>query len=146
MRKRCDAPCSRGRRRNSLQRQPRRASHRWSTIRTAMRKKLPRIRLRRSYQGVDRSLAEKTEWPRYRARLFCLFTAGAVLCTGQPARPTAMHWADYYAGVYRVPPEFVHAIIDHHRQRAGSGAVARHLVGPFCYCGMDQLCGLMRRK
>jgi hypothetical protein len=21
-----------------------------------------------------------------------------------------------------------------------------HLVGPFCYCGMDQLCGLMRRK
>jgi soluble lytic murein transglycosylase-like protein len=46
------------------------------------------------------------------SKLFCLFTAGTVLCTGQPARTTAMHWVDYYAGVCRVPPEFVDAIIE----------------------------------
>jgi soluble lytic murein transglycosylase-like protein len=47
-----------------------------------------------------------------RSNLSCLFMAGAALCAGQPERTTAMHWADYYAGVYRVPPEFVHAIIE----------------------------------
>src|SRR5712692_9699385 len=44
-------------------------------------------------------------------RLSCLFMVGGGLCTGQRERDTAMQWADYYAGVFRVPLELVHAII-----------------------------------
>ena len=40
-----------------------------------------------------------------------LFVVGGVLC-GQTERAVAMRWADYYADVYRVPPELVHAIIE----------------------------------
>ena len=36
----------------------------------------------------------------------------SVLCAGQSERTTAMQWADYYAAVYRVPPDLVHAIIE----------------------------------
>jgi soluble lytic murein transglycosylase-like protein len=46
------------------------------------------------------------------SKLSCLFMAGAVWCMGQSEQTTAMHWADYYAGVYSVPREFVHAIIE----------------------------------
>lgn len=46
------------------------------------------------------------------SKLSCLFIATGVLSAGQLDRTTAMHWADYYAGLYRVPPEFVHAIIE----------------------------------
>src|SRR6266436_10051393 len=37
---------------------------------------------------------------------------GGVLCADQLERNTARQWADYYAGVYRVPPELVYAIIE----------------------------------
>jgi len=48
-----------------------------------------------------------------RARLFCLFAAGAVVCAGQQDQcPTAMRWADHYATVYQVPRELVHSIIE----------------------------------
>jgi len=40
-----------------------------------------------------------------------LVVTGGLLCTGQPASPTATQWADYYATLYRVPPDLVHAII-----------------------------------
>ena len=40
-----------------------------------------------------------------------LFVVCGVLC-GQTERTVAMQWADYYADVYRVPPELVHAIIE----------------------------------
>src|SRR5438046_2206132 len=46
------------------------------------------------------------------SKVYCLFMAGGALCAGQPDRTAAIHWADYYATVYQVPPELVHAIID----------------------------------
>jgi len=46
------------------------------------------------------------------SKLSCLFMVGGVLCADQLERNTARQWADYYAGVYRVPPELVHAIIE----------------------------------
>jgi soluble lytic murein transglycosylase-like protein len=41
-----------------------------------------------------------------------LLVSLGVLCAGQSERATAMQWADYYAAVYRVPPELVQAIIE----------------------------------
>ena len=50
---------------------------------------------------------------RERARLFCLFAAGTVVCAAQQdQRATAMQWADHYAAVYQVPRELVHSIIE----------------------------------
>jgi len=46
------------------------------------------------------------------SKLFCLFMVGGVLCADPSERIAAMQWADYYAALYRVPPEFVHAIIE----------------------------------
>jgi soluble lytic murein transglycosylase-like protein len=43
------------------------------------------------------------------SKLSCLFMFGGVLCAAQTA---AMEWADYYAGVYGIPPELVYAIIE----------------------------------
>ncbi len=50
-----------------------------------------------------RPLSSKLPW---------LLLAAEGLCAGQSERAAAMQWADYYAAVYRVPPELVHAIID----------------------------------
>jgi soluble lytic murein transglycosylase-like protein len=44
--------------------------------------------------------------------LCCSFVAGGVLFAGQPERTSFMQWADYYARVYRVPPDLVHSIIE----------------------------------
>src|SRR6266851_852803 len=66
---------------------------------------------------------------RERARLFCLFTAGTVVCAAQQdQRTTAMQWADHYADVYQVPRELVHSIIEvesgwHPRAVSNQGAV-----------------------
>jgi len=50
---------------------------------------------------------------RERARLFCLFATGTVVCAAQQdQRTTAMQWADHYAAVYQVPRELVHSIIE----------------------------------
>jgi len=46
------------------------------------------------------------------SKLFWLLVSGGVLSAGQSERAIAMQWADYYAAVYRVPPELVHAIIE----------------------------------
>src|SRR5580700_7271501 len=46
------------------------------------------------------------------SKLSWLLVAGGVLGAGQSERAIAMQWADYYAAVYRVPPELVHAIIE----------------------------------
>jgi len=46
------------------------------------------------------------------AKLSWLLVSGGVLCAGQSERAIAMQWADYYAAVYRVPPDLVHAIIE----------------------------------
>jgi soluble lytic murein transglycosylase-like protein len=46
------------------------------------------------------------------SKLSCLFVAGAFLCAGQPERTAAVQWANYYATMYRVPPELVEAIIE----------------------------------
>ena len=46
------------------------------------------------------------------SKFYCLFMAGGVLSAGQPDRTAAIQWADYYATVYQVPPELVHAIIE----------------------------------
>ena len=64
-----------------------------------------------------------------RARLFCLFAAGAVICAAQEdQRVAAMQWADHYAVVYQVPRELVHSIIEvesgwHPRAISNQGAV-----------------------
>jgi len=64
-----------------------------------------------------------------RARLFCLFAAGAVICAAQEdQRVAAMQWADHYAVVYQVPRELVHSIIEvesgwHPRAISNKGAV-----------------------
>jgi soluble lytic murein transglycosylase-like protein len=48
-----------------------------------------------------------------RARVGCLFVAGATLCPGQLDQTTAARrWADYYAATYRMPRELVHSIIE----------------------------------
>ena len=66
---------------------------------------------------------------RERARLFCLFAAGTVVCAAQQdQRTTAMQWADHYAAVYQVPRELVHSIIEiesgwHPRAISNKGAV-----------------------
>jgi len=52
---------------------------------------------------MARLLSSKLSW---------LLVSGGVLCAGQSERATAMQWADYYAAVYRVPPDLVHAIIE----------------------------------
>ena len=50
---------------------------------------------------------------RKRARLFCLFAAGTVVCAAQQdQRTTAMQWADHYAAFYQVPRELVHSVIE----------------------------------
>src|ERR1035441_10608651 len=46
------------------------------------------------------------------AKLSWLLVSGGVLCAGQSERVIAMRWADYYAAVYRGPPDLVHAIIE----------------------------------
>lgn len=46
------------------------------------------------------------------SKLSCLFMASGVLYAGQLERTRAMQWADFYAGVYGIPPELVHAIIE----------------------------------
>src|SRR5215831_8238332 len=46
------------------------------------------------------------------SKLSCLFVVAGILCAGQSERAAVMGWADYYATVYRVPPELVHAIIE----------------------------------
>jgi soluble lytic murein transglycosylase-like protein len=46
------------------------------------------------------------------SKLSWLLVSGGVLGAGQSERAIAMQWADYYAAVYRVPPELVHAIIE----------------------------------
>lgn len=44
---------------------------------------------------------------------FCFLIAGRIGRAGQPdERAAAMQWADYYAAVYKVPRELVHAIIE----------------------------------
>ena len=50
--------------------------------------------------------------PLLSSRLSWLLVSLNVLCAGQSERATAMQWADYYAAVYRVPPELVQAIIE----------------------------------
>ena len=66
---------------------------------------------------------------RERARLFCLFATGTVVCAAQQdQRTTAMQWADHYAAVYQVPRELVHSIIEvesgwHPRAISNKGAV-----------------------
>jgi len=66
---------------------------------------------------------------RERARLFCLFAAGTIVCAAQQdQRATAMQWADHYAAVYQVPRELVHSIIEvesgwHPRAVSNKGAV-----------------------
>src|SRR5260370_40589442 len=66
---------------------------------------------------------------RERARLFCLFVAGAVVRVGQQDQlTTAMQWADHYAAVYQIPRELVHSIIEiesgwHPRAVSAKGAV-----------------------
>src|SRR5713101_8375321 len=66
---------------------------------------------------------------RERARLFCLFAAGTVVCVAQQdQRATAMQWADHYAALYQVPRELVHSIIEiesgwHPRAISNKGAV-----------------------
>jgi hypothetical protein len=50
--------------------------------------------------------------PLLSSKLSWLLVSGGVLCAGQSERATAMQWADYYAAVYRVPPELVQAIIE----------------------------------
>ena len=66
---------------------------------------------------------------RERARLFCLFAAGTIVCAAQQdQRTTAMQWADHYAAVYQVPRELVHSIIEiesdwHPRVISNKGAV-----------------------
>jgi len=53
---------------------------------------------------------------RERARLFCLFATGTVVCAAQQGqRTTAMQWVDHYSAVYQVPRELVHSIIGHTR-------------------------------
>ena len=66
---------------------------------------------------------------RERARLFCLFAAGAAVCSAQQdQRTVAMQWADHYADVYQVPRELVQSIIEiesgwHPRAVSNKGAV-----------------------
>jgi len=66
---------------------------------------------------------------RERARLFCLFATGTVVCAAQQdQRTTAMQWVDHYAAVYQVPRELVHSIIEiesgwHPRAISNKGAV-----------------------
>jgi soluble lytic murein transglycosylase-like protein len=48
------------------------------------------------------------EW----ASLSFLLAAGAIVCTAQQERATAMQWADHYADVYQLPRELVHSIIE----------------------------------
>lgn len=44
---------------------------------------------------------------------FCFLIAGEITSAGQPdERAAAVWWADYYAAMYQVPPELVHAIIE----------------------------------
>lgn len=43
---------------------------------------------------------------------FCVLIAGGIGRAGQPERASALRWADYYAAMYHVPPELVHAIIE----------------------------------
>jgi len=50
--------------------------------------------------------------PLLSSRLSWLLVSLNELCAGQSERATAMQWADYYAAVYRVPPELVQAIIE----------------------------------
>lgn len=48
-----------------------------------------------------------------RLSVLCLFAAGAAVCAAQEDRRTiAVHWADHYAAVYRVPRGLVHSIIE----------------------------------
>ena len=64
-----------------------------------------------------------------RAKLFCLFAAGAAVCAAQQDQHTAaMQWADHYADIYHVPREMVHSIIEiesgwHPRTVSNKGAV-----------------------
>ena len=64
-----------------------------------------------------------------RAKLFCLFAAGAAVCAAQQdQRAAAMQWADHYADIYQVPRELVHSIIEvesgwHARAISNKGAV-----------------------
>src|SRR5712692_355385 len=66
---------------------------------------------------------------RERARLFCLFAAGTLVCAAQQdQRTAATRWADHYAAVYQVPRELVHSIIEvesdwHPRAVSNQGAV-----------------------
>ena len=85
---------------------------------------------------------------RERARLFCLFAAGAVVCAAQQdQRATAMQWADHYAAVYQVPRELVHSIIEiesgwHPRAISNKGArslIAIELVPLLSRCHLQQL-------
>jgi soluble lytic murein transglycosylase-like protein len=50
--------------------------------------------------------------PLLSSKLSWFLVSAGVLCARQSDRATAMQWADYYAAVYRVPPELVHAIIE----------------------------------
>ena len=43
---------------------------------------------------------------------FCALVVGGIGRAGQPERASALRWADYYAAMYQVPPELVHAIIE----------------------------------
>jgi soluble lytic murein transglycosylase-like protein len=43
---------------------------------------------------------------------FCALVVGGIGRAGQPERASAIRWADYYAAMYHVPPELVHAIIE----------------------------------
>ena len=43
---------------------------------------------------------------------FCMLIAGGIGRAGQLERASALRWADYYAAMYHVPPELVHAIIE----------------------------------
>ncbi len=45
--------------------------------------------------------------------LFCLLLVGGLCRAGhREERAAAMWWADYFAAMYRVPPQLVHAIIE----------------------------------
>src|ERR1700675_1948131 len=63
------------------------------------------------------------------ARLFCLFAAGTVVCAAQQdQRTTALPWADHFAGVFQVPRDLGHSIIEvesgwHPRAVSNKGAV-----------------------
>jgi len=50
--------------------------------------------------------------PLLSSKLSWLLVSVGVLYGGQSERVTAMQWADYYAALYRVPPDLVDAIIE----------------------------------